>query len=204
MEVPAESAIEQRMAFFCDVEDSEKQNIVALAAAADKMIFDYFNRSCEFDIIICDGAWSMEVQTISRRKYNESLSFCDTRSISLTDMRLNEIVIRKDKAKFGHYLHEMIHAIIYKGFQEQLREALAWYFTLELTESCRYVRPNYASWVADLYIRPIQAFVLKFGKEFVRDFAFGDTEVEDSVLPDDVYRLFLPEEFYNVKKFVRQ
>lgn len=204
MDGRAESTIEERMTFFCNAEDSEKQNIIALATAADEMIFDYFNRSCEFDIIICEGAWSMEVQTISRRKYNERFSFCDTRSVSLTDVRLNEIVIRKDKAKFGHYLHEMIHAIIYKGFPEQLREALAWYFTLELTESCRYVRPNYASWVGDLYLRPIQTFVLKFGKDFVRDFALGDAEVEDSVLPEYIDALFLPEELYGVKKFLKQ
>lgn len=194
--------IEQRISFFCDLEESEKQNIRALATHANKMIFDYFNRNCEFDIIICEGAWCMEVQTISRRKSNESLSFNDT-AFSLTDVRLKEIVVRKDKAKFGHYLHEMIHSVIRRGFPEQLREALAWYFTMELTESSIYVRPNYSSWVGDLYLEPIGVFAAIFGKDFVKEFALGNAEIEDSALPEDVYALFLPEEFYHSKKFVR-
>jgi hypothetical protein len=204
LEETDQSSVEQRITFLCDLDASEKQNIVALAAHADKMVYDYFNKQCDFDVIICDGSWSMEVQTISRRKSNETLSFSDTRSISLTDSRLKEIVLRKDKAKFGHYLHEMIYAVTCRGFPEQLREALAWFFTLELTESCRYVRPNYSGWVTDLYLAPARNFVQMLGKDFVKDFAVGDADVDDSILPDDIHKLFFPEEFYHSNAFIKQ
>jgi hypothetical protein len=34
------------------------------------------------------------------------------------------------------------------------------------------------------------------GIDFVKDFALGNAEVADDLLPDDIQRLFLPEEFF--------
>jgi hypothetical protein len=175
------------------------QKVIMFIDTANQIIVEYFGIKTSFDIIICQGSWEMEIQVISRRE-SLLLQYNDTNSIAITDYRLREIIIRHDVARFGHYLHELIHGIIHKIHTQQLREGLAWYFTLRLTEQYRYVRPNYPSWVDNFYIYPVKKLARILGDEFLRDFMLGSGTVQEDALPSDIQELFLPEEFYYAKR----
>lgn len=193
--------------FLTDATIDEIQKVSLLIEYANKTISGYFGTVTSFDILICRGSWEMEVQVISRKhssstKNDRSFVYNDTRSIGMTDYRLEEIIIRFDSAKFGHYLHELIHGIISKNHRHQLREGLAWYFTLKLTEQYRYVRPSYPSWVDEIYVYPTRRLAEIVGDEFLKDLAIGKATVQHEMLPKDVQDLFLPEEvFYSTRRY---
>ena len=191
---------------------------------ANALIKHHFGIQTSFDIVICNGAWEMEVQVITRKEgalapYNarnrisnnsrgnnlqEPLLYDDTKVIGLTDYRLEEIVIRFDAAKFGHYLHELIHGVINKDHPHQLREGLAWYFTLKLTENNKYTRPSYPPWIDTLYVYPTKRLAMIVGDDFLKDIAVKKASVNRNYFPNDIQELFLPEEvFYSRKKYYR-
>lgn len=191
------------ISFLTDASSEEIQKISALVKNANDTIDKYFGIVPAFDILICRGSWEMEVQVVSRRKEaSEGSIYSDTKFVGMTDYRLEEIVIRSDVAKFGHYLHELIHGIINKSHTHQLREGMAWYFTLKLTEDYRYVRPSYPSWVDEMYVYPTKRLAEVVGEEFLKDFALGRASLDYELLPKDVRELFLPEEiFYSEKRY---
>jgi len=164
------------------------------------MINDHFGIVTSFDVLICRGRWEMEVQVISRKSQSPFSAYNDTKFVGITDYRLREIVIRCDIAKFGHYLHELIHGIISNKHTHQLREGFAWYFTLKLTEGYRYVRPSYPSWVDGLYLYPVNRLAEIVGDEFLKDLAVGKASIQYDILPRDVQDLFMPEEVFYLKK----
>ncbi len=171
---------------------------------ANSIINDYFGIVTSFDVIICRGRWEMEVQVISRKRQHTFSIFDDTKFIGITDYNLGEIVIRYDAARFGHYLHELIHGIISKSHPHQLREGFAWYFTLKLTEGYKYVRPSYPSWVDILYLYSVNRLAEIVGDDFLKDLAIGKASVEIDLLPGEVRDLFSPEElFYSKKRYLR-
>ena len=144
----------------------------------------------------------MEVQVISRKSQSTFSLYSDTKFVGITDYHLEEIVIRCDIARFGHYLHELIHGIISKNHPHQLREGLAWYFTLKLTEGYRYVRPSYPSWVDMLYVYPVKRLAEIVGNDFLKDLAVGKASIQYDLLPMDVQDLFMSEEvFYSKKRY---
>ncbi len=191
--------------FLTNTTSEEIKKILSWVKYANQMISDYFGTTTSFDILICRGMWEMEVQVISRR-YCQSkfLTQDDTRFTAITDYRLQEIVVRCDIAGFGHYLHELIHGVISRHHPNQLREGLAWYFTLKLTERHRYVRPSYPSWVDDLYVYPINMLAKIVGDEFLKDLAIGKASLQYDLLPKTVQELFAPEEvFYSKKRYLK-
>jgi hypothetical protein len=189
--------------FLTDTTNEEIEKIWSWVKYANQIINDYFGASSSFDVLICRGTWEMEVQLISRQYHQSRFSMRnDTKFVAITDYRLGEIVIRHDIARFGHYLHELIHGIINKHHPNQLREALAWYFTLKLTERYKYVRPSYPSWVDDLYVYPVNMLAKMVGEEFLKDLAIGKASVQHDLLPKAVQELFAPEEvFYSKKRY---
>ena len=189
--------------FTTEANIDEVKKISYFVEHANKTINDYFGMITTFDVLICRGSWEMEVQVISRRKDpSERSIYSDTKFVGMTDYRLREIIIRCDVAKFGHYLHELIHGIISKSHTHQLREGLAWYFTLKLTEGYRYVRPPYPSWVDRMYVYPTKRLAEIVGEEFLKDLAVGKASLDYEMLPKDIRELFLPEEiFYTEKRF---
>ena len=191
--------MQKSLILLTDIPTEETQKVLMLIGNADEIIAEYFGVRTSFDIVICQGSWEMEIQVISRRR-ELPLQYDDTKSVAITDYRLKEIIIRHDVAKFGHYLHELIHGIISKNHSQQLREGLAWYFTLKLTERCRYVRPKYPTWIDNLYLYPVKKLAQITGDDFLKDFALGKGVIQEDVLPPDVQELFLPEEFYYAKK----
>jgi len=191
-----------KVEFLYEAEERERQKILKMLEIAGKMVSDYFGKKCDYDILVCDGGWCMEVQTISRERGGSEYRLHDIKYLAMTDYDLQEIIIRKDIAKFAQYLHEMIHCIIPKSYPQQLREGLAWYFTLEIMKPYPYLRPNYPNWVADLYINPVRSLVETFGLDFIKQFVAGKAEIEESAIPEDAKDLFLPEEvFFRKKKF---
>lgn len=187
--------------FLTDLSSDEVRKISSLIETANDTIDKYFGIATTFDVLICRGSWEMEVQVISRRKETlERAIHSDTRFVGMTDYRLQEIVIRCDIAKYGHYLHELIHGIISKSHTHQLREGMAWYFTLKLTEDFRYVRPTYPAWVDEMYVYPTRRLAEIVGEEFLKDFALGKASLDYESLPKDVQELFLPEEIFYAEK----
>ena len=172
---------------------------------ANKIINDNFGIITSFDVIICRGRWEMEVQVISRKSQPLFFMYNDTKFVGITDYRLGEIIIRYDIARFGHYLHELLHGIISNKHPHQLREGFAWYFTLKLTEGYRYVRPSYPSWVDTLYVYPVNRLAEIVGDEFLKDLAVGKASIQYDLLPRDIQDLFLSEEvFYAKKRYLKR
>ncbi len=192
------------VSFLTGTTNEEVKKVTSWIKYANKIINDYFGIVTSFDVLICRGRWDMEVQIISRKGQSTLSMYNDTKFVGITDYRLEEIVIRCDIARFGHYLHELIHGIISKSHTHQLREGFAWYFTLKLTEGYRYVRPSYPSWVDMLYLYPINRLAEIVGDEFLKDLAIGKASIQNDLLPRDVQDLFLTEEvFYSKKRYLR-
>ena len=190
------------VSFLTGATSEEVKKISSWVEYANKIINDYFGIVTSFDILICRGRWEMEVQVISRKSQSMLSMYNDTRFVGITDYHLEEIVIRYDIARFGHYLHELIHGIISKTHTHQLREGLSWYFTLKLTEGYKYVRPSYPSWVDVLYVYPVNRLAEIVGDEFLKDIAVGKASVQYDLLPRDVQDLFVSEEvFYSKKRY---
>jgi hypothetical protein len=190
--------------FLSELPKSDIQKVSALIDAATNVIYEYFGARTAFDIIICRGYWEMEVQIISRIHNFSSGQIYNTKSAGITDYRLKEIVFRYDIARFGHYLHELIHGILSSRHSHQMREGLAWYFTLLLTESKRYLQPRYPSMLNSLYLFPVKKMATVIGQEFLKDFALGRATVLEEAFGQDVRELFLPEEvFYAKKRYLR-
>jgi hypothetical protein len=186
--------------FLTRVNNEEIVKVVALIDNANNIIDKYFGFTTSFDIVICRGGWEMEIQFISRKLESPLKLYDDTKAVAITDYRLKEIIIRFDIAKFGHYLHELLHGIINIDYTQQLREGLAWYFTMKLTESYRYVRPFYPSWVNNLYLYPVNKLAQIVGDNFLKDFAVGKASIQEDALPSDIQDLFQTEELFYAKK----
>jgi len=192
------------VSFLTGTPNEEVKKVTSWIKYANEIINDYFGMVTSFDVLICQGRWDMEVQIISRKGQSTLSMYNDTKFVGITDYRLEEIVIRCDIARFGHYLHELIHGIISKSHTHQLREGFAWYFTLKLTEGYRYVRPSYPSWVDMLYLYPVNRLAEIVGDEFLKDLAIGKASIQNDLLPRDVQDLFLTEEvFYSKKRYLR-
>jgi hypothetical protein len=192
------------LSFLTGTTNEEVKKVTSWIKYANEIINDYFGMVTSFDVLICRGRWDMEVQIISRKGQSTLSMYNDTKFVGITDYRLEEIVIRCDIARFGHYLHELIHGIISKSHTHQLREGFAWYFTLKLTEGYRYVRPSYPSWVDMLYLYPVNRLAEIVGDEFLKDLAIGKASIQNDLLPRDVQDLFLTEEvFYSKKGYLR-
>jgi hypothetical protein len=171
----------QSLTLLTNIPVEETQKVLMLIDNANEIITEYFGVRTSFDIVICHGSWEMEIQVISRRR-ELPLQYDDTKSVAITDYHLKEIIIRYDIAKFGHYLHELIHGVISKNHSQQLREGLAWYFTLKLTERCKYVRPKYPSWIDNLYLYPVKKLAQIIGDDFLKDFALGKEVIQEDDL----------------------
>jgi hypothetical protein len=186
--------------FLTEMSSEELQNILLLIERANKIIFDHFGLRSSFDILICRGDWEMEVQVATRRE-RSGLSFpVGAKLIGITDYRLREIVIRFDVARFGHYLHELIHSIIDKSLPHQLREGLAWYFTYRLLEKHRYAIAWPPPWMEELYVRPVRRLAEMVSDDFLKDLATGKASIDHTLLPPDIASLFLPEELFHARK----
>jgi hypothetical protein len=189
-----------QVTFLTDATSDEIEKVSSWVKYANRIITDYFGMTTSFDVIICRGRWEMEVQVVSRRDQSMLSMYNDTKFVGITDYHLEEIVIRFDIARFGHYLHELVHGIMSKNHPHQLREGFAWYFTLKLTERYRYVRPSYPSWVDELYVYPVNRLAKIVGNEFLKDLAIGKASVQYDLLPNDLQDLFVPEEVFYSKK----
>lgn len=153
-----------RVQFLYEADEKERQKILRMLGIAANIVSNYFGKKSDFDVVIVEDGWSMELQTISR----ERRRFYDTKYLAVTDLNLREIVIRKDVARLAQYIHELIHSITPREYPHQLREGLAYYFTLEILKSCECQMPRYSAWVDDLYVKPTRSLVKAFGLDVVR------------------------------------
>jgi hypothetical protein len=159
-----------RITFLEETTIEEVSNIVALVDAAYEMISRSLEAESKFDIIVCKGSWDMEVQVISREKFVKPYKGGES-LVGLTDYELKGIIIC-DKAKFAHYLHESVHSVVSQSHSHQLREALAWYFTLMPLKPHYYLKEApYPSWVDSIYVSRVRKLAEIVGDEFLKDLA---------------------------------
>lgn len=190
--------------FLSHSSSSQFQKVTAFIDIANNMIYEYFGTKTNFDIIICYGSWEMEVQIVSRIHNLHSGQYYTTKSAAITDYRLKEIIVRCDIAKFGHYLHELIHGILGKKHSHQLKEGLAWYFTEVLTAPKVYLMPSLSVFILESYVSPVRKLAGILGEGFLKDFALGNAYVHEEAFTKDIRDLFLPEEvFYTKKRYFR-
>lgn len=182
-----------RITFLGQNTDEEIKKIVSIIDLANEMVLEYFGVYNTYDIIVCKDNWAMEVQILSRQKSPTSYS---AKFVGMTDYQLREIIIRSDKARFAHYLHELVHGVIAPSHPHQLREALAWHFTIKILEPHKEKVP-YPSWIEPLYLSPLRKLVSLLGDDVLKDLALGKKSIENvDTLPQDVKVLFLPEESF--------
>jgi hypothetical protein len=190
--------------FLSQSSSSQFQKVTTFIDIANNMIYEYFGKKTNFDIIICHGSWEMEVQIVSRIHNLHSGQYYTTKSAAITDYRLKEIVVRCDIAKFGHYLHELIHGILGKKHSHQLKEGLAWYFTEVLTAPKVYLMPSLSVFILESYVSPVRKLAGILGEGFLKDFALGNAYVHEEAFTKDIRDLFLPEEvFYTKRRYFR-
>jgi hypothetical protein len=190
--------------FLSQSSSSQFQKVTTFIDIANNMIYEYFGKKTNFNIIICHGSWEMEVQIVSRIHNLHSGQYYTTKSAAITDYRLKEIVVRCDIAKFGHYLHELIHGILGKKHSHQLKEGLAWYFTEVLTAPKVYLMPSLSVFILESYVSPVRKLAGILGEGFLKDFALGNAYVHEEAFTKDIRDLFLPEEvFYTKKRYFR-
>lgn len=190
--------------FLSQTSSAHFQKVTTFIDIANNMVYEYFGTKTNFDIIICYGSWEMEVQIVSRIHNLHSGQHYTTKSAAITDYRLKEIVVRCDIAKFGHYLHELIHGILGKKHSHQLKEGLAWYFTKVLTGPKVYLMPALPVFMMELYVSPVRELAGIMGEEFLKDFALGKANIHEEAFSKEVRDLFLPEEvFYTKKRYFR-
>jgi hypothetical protein len=190
--------------FLSQSSSSQFQKVTAFIDIANNMIYEYFGTKTDFGIIICHGSWEMEVQIVSRIHNLHSGQYYTTKSAAITDYRLKEIVVRCDIAKFGHYLHELIHGILDIKHSHQLKEGLAWYFTEVLTGPKVYLMPALPLLMMELYLSPVRELAGVLGEEFLKDFALGNANIHEEAFSKEIRDLFLPEEvFYAKKRYFR-
>jgi hypothetical protein len=193
-----------------DLSEKEINKIMLFVDQANEIINRYLGVKSTFRLIICSGELEMQTQILSKirgengivqlqRKQQEQRQNYQHRIskvVAMTDYELKEIIIRNDIAKFGNYLHELIHGVLNISHTHQLREALAWYYTLKLTEQHKYTRPSYPIWVDHVYIAPVKKLANIVGNDFLIDLALGRGSIEENAFPIDIKKLFLSEELF--------
>jgi hypothetical protein len=186
-----------------DLLPQEINKVMYFVFQANEIIYRHFGTMSNFDLIICNGHKEMQTQIMSKLGSNGIVQWQQkhnpqemSNSVAMTDYVLEKIIIRHDIAKFGHYLLELMLSVLDRSHTHQLREALAWYYTLKVTEQFRYVRPSYPIWIDYLYVTPIKRLSKIVGDDFLRDLAVGRASIEESAFPADIRKLFMPEEMF--------
>jgi hypothetical protein len=190
-----------------NLSEKEINKIMLFVERANEIIKRYFGVKSTFHLIICSGELEMQTQILSKirgdgivqlqlEQQQRNNHYRIDKVIAMTDYELKEIIIRNDIAKFGNYLHELIHGVLDISHTHQLREALAWYYTLKLTERHKYTRPSYPIWINLVYIAPVTKLANIVGNDFLRDLALGRGSIEENAFPIDIRKLFLSEELF--------
>jgi hypothetical protein len=185
-----------------DLLRQEINKVLVFVYQANEIIYHYFGTKSNFDLIICKGHQQMQRQIMSKLRSNGIVQRQQhnpweiINSVAMTDYELKKIIIRHDIAKFGHYLLELILSVLDRSHTHQLREGLAWYYTLKLTEQIRYVRPSYPLWIDYFYVKPVKRLAKIVGEDFLRDLAVGRASIEENAFPTDIRKLFMSEEMF--------
>jgi hypothetical protein len=197
--------------FSNELSEQEINKILGFVDQANDIIKRHFGVYSTFDLVVCKGGLEMQTQIMPKMRGNRILQRQQqqeqeqeqeqnprkiSKLVAMTDYELEETIIRYDVANFGNYLRELILGILDRSHTHQLREALAWYYTLKLTEQHKYVRPSYATWIDHLYVTPVKRLANIVGDDFLRDLALGRGSIEENAFPIDIKRLFSSEKMF--------
>jgi hypothetical protein len=163
-----------------DLAEIEKlKKIISFVYIASKRIGHYFDICVSLDFKMNSGHWKGEDIVLFKTKYDSDRkpdSILSGLDDDIGDNPASVTAVRHKNAKFGHYLYALLYGIIDKRHNTRIRQTLAWFFTLRLTENAKYVRPSSSTIDLDSYcldlVSKLQGIT---GGDLLKDYAIGHT-----------------------------
>ena len=170
-----------------EIEKLEK--IISLVHIASKHVDKYFDVCLSLNFITNHTGWNGEdaVFFITNSNRAPSPSLDHNSNVNQQQKKENivsNLYIKNKTAKFGHYLYALIYGIMAEKHNAIIRQALSWYFTIQLTETAKYVRPNSSSIGIDgRYSYIINKVYNVIGNDSLKEFALGRALANKKELP---------------------
>jgi hypothetical protein len=161
-----------------DVEIEKLEKIISLVHIASKYVDKYFDIYISLNFITNYADWNGEDAVYfianSNRTPSPSLDHSPNAHQQQKDHIVSNLCIKNKTAKFGHYLYALIYGIMAEKHNAIIRQALSWYFTIQLTETAKYVRPKSSSiGIDDRYLCLIDKVHSVIGNDLLKEFALG-------------------------------
>jgi hypothetical protein len=171
------------------VEEFEK--ILSFIYIATKYVNQFFDVAISLNISTKENpSWDDNLVVFKTVEQYRLRNFIVSRvNEPIVEYHIHNIFIRYSNSAFGHYLSALTYGIISPMHKRKLREALAWYFTLKLTETSKYTRPQISSIVDYHNVSLVEKLALMIGVDFLKDFALGRADLDEDALPKDVQEL---------------
>ena len=161
-----------------DAEIEKLEKIISLVHIASKYVDKYFDICISLNFITNYTDWNGEDAvffiTNSNRTPTQSLDHNPNVHQQQNDDIVSNLYIKNKTAKFGHYLYALIYGIMAEKHNAIIRQTLSWYFTIQLTETAKYVRPKSSSiGIDDRYLCLIDKVYDVIGNNLLKEFALG-------------------------------
>ncbi len=174
-----------------DVEIEKLEKIISLVHIASKYVDKYFDICISLNFITNYTDWNGEDAVLfitnSNRTPSPSLDHNSNIHQQQKEYIVSNLYIKNKTAKFGHYLYALIYGIMAEKHNTIIRQALSWYFTIQLTETSKYVRPKSSSiGLDDRYLYLINNVYNAIGNDLLKEFALGRTHINKKELPGGI------------------
>ncbi len=161
-----------------DLTEIEKlEKIISFVYIASEHIDNYFNICISLDFKMNFNEWNGEDIILFKTNHVSNIkSYLRSSQVdnSTKDSHAYVTAVRHKNSKFGHYLYALLYGLMDKRHNNKIRQSLAWYFTLKLTETAKYVRPNSSTIDLDKccldLVSKLQGMT---GSDFLKDYAIG-------------------------------
>jgi hypothetical protein len=165
-----------------DAEIEKLEKIISLVHIASKYVDKYFDIFISLNFITNYTDWNGEDAVYfianSNRTPSPSLDHNPNAHQQQKDHSVSNLCIKSKTAKFGHYLYALIYGIMAEKHNAIIRQALSWYFTIQLTETAKYVRPMSSSMgIDDRYLCLIDKMYNVIGNDLLKEFAVGRAHI---------------------------
>ncbi len=165
-----------------DVEIEKLEKIISLVHIASKYVDKCFDICMSLNFITNYTDWNGEDAVYfianSNRTPPPSLAHNPNAHQQQKENIVSNLCIKNKTAKFGHYLYALIYGIMAEKHNAIIRQALSWYFTIQLTETAKYVRPMSSSMgIDDRYLCLIDKMYNVIGNDLLKEFAVGRAHI---------------------------
>ncbi len=176
-----------------NVEIEKLEKIISLVHIASKYVDKCFDVCLSLNFITNHTGWNGEDAVLfitnSNRAPSPSLDHNSNVHQQQKENIVSNLCIKNKTAKFGHYLYALIYGIMAEKHSAVIRQALSWYFTIQLTETAKYVRPKSSSiGIDDRYLCRINKVYNVIGNDLLKEFALGRALTNKKELPGDIQK----------------